>query len=139
MKTFNIYKKRDGQNWKLAGEYFSASFEEAKIKFAQNCWNDLLNGKHGDNYVELSSENDGVEEDGIYYENELFFAKSYLKEGIEFFSEDVYSWELRNSIEFLIYDEDGLFTEDTFESIEKAIECYPENDGYRVEEKSQKN
>jgi hypothetical protein len=101
MKTFNIYKKRDGQDWKLAGEYFSASFEEAKIEFAQNCWNDLLNGKHGDNFVELSVEEDGVEEDGIYYQNELFFAKSCLTDGIYFFSEDVYSWELREPLDYI--------------------------------------
>ena len=30
--------------------------EEAKKEFAQNCWNDLLNGKHGDNFIELSTE-----------------------------------------------------------------------------------
>ena len=94
-----------------------------------------MNGKHGDNFVELSVEEDEVEEDGIYYENELFFAKSNLVEGIDFFSEDVYSWELRNSIDFLIYDEDGLFTEDNFESLEKAIEFYPVGDGYSVKEK----
>ena len=135
MKTYNIYKKRDGQDWKLAGEYFSDSFEDAKKEFAKNCWNDLLNGKHGDNFIELSIEEDGVEEDGIYYENELFMAKSCLSVGIEFFSEDVYSWEIRELKDFLIYDEDGLFTEDTFESIEKAIKCYPKYDGYRVEEK----
>lgn len=135
MKTFNVYKKRDGQGWNLIGEYFSVSFEEAKKEFAKNCWNDLLNGKHGDNFIELSIEQDGVEEDGIYYEGQLFFPKSNLKDGIEFFSEDVYSWEIRDSKEFLIYDEDGLFTEETFESLEKAIECYSEEDGYKVEEK----
>ncbi len=132
MKDFNVYKKRDGQEWKLIGNYFSDSFEAAKKEFAQNCWNDLLNGKHGDNFVELSVEEDNVAEDGIYYDNELFFPKSNLETGIDFFSEDVYSWELRNSIDFLIYDGDGLFTEDSFESIEKAEEIYPKEDGYIV-------
>ena len=50
MKNFNVYKKRDGQEWKPIGEYFCSNFEEAKKEFAQNCWNDLLNGKHGDNF-----------------------------------------------------------------------------------------
>lgn len=135
MKNFNVYKKRDGQDWKLAGNYFSSSFEDAKKEFAQNCWNDLLNGKHGDNFIELSVEQDGVEQDGIYYQGELFFPKSNIQEGIDFFSEDVYSWEIRDSKDFIIHDEDGVFTEETFESLEKAIECYPESDGYRVEEK----
>ena len=38
MKNFNVYKKRDGQEWKQIGEYFCANFEEAKKEFAQNCW-----------------------------------------------------------------------------------------------------
>lgn len=142
MRDFNVYKKRDGQGWKQIGSYFCASFEDAKKEFASNCWNDLMEGKHGDNYVGLTVQEDGVQEDGIYYLNgdpynklDCFFPIINLKDGIEFFSEDVYSWEIRDSKEFLIYDEDGLFTEDTFESLEKAIECYPISDGYRVEEK----
>lgn len=136
MKTFNIYKKRDGQSFKKVGEYYGCeNFEEAKKQFAKNCWNDLLDGKHGDNFVERSVQEDGVEVDGIYYENELFFAKSNLTEGIEFFSEDVYSWEIRDSKEYLIYDEDGLYTEDVFESIEDAEQYYPKYDGYTIKKK----
>lgn len=138
MATYNIYKKRDGKDWKLVGNYFSDSFENAKIEFAKNCYNDLLNGKHGDNFVELSVEEDGVEVDGIYYEGELLFPKSNLIEGIESFSEDVYTWKITNSIEFVIYEADGTYFEEIFESMEQAKDFYPESEGYRVEYKVKK-
>jgi hypothetical protein len=96
MKTIKILKKRDGQNFKTIGEMWGCeTFEEAKIEFAKRCYNDLLNGKHGDNFIELSENEDGVEEDGIYYNNQLFFSKKDLLNGIERFSEDVYTWEIR--------------------------------------------
>lgn len=134
MKNFNVYKKRDGQDWKQIGQYFCANFEEAKKEFAQNCWNDLLNGKHGDNFVELSTEADGVETDGIYYHGELFFDKANLETGIDFFSEDVYSWEIRNSFRFEITDEEGDTSTEEFESLEQAEEIYPSEDGYKVKQ-----
>jgi hypothetical protein len=96
MKAIKIFKKRDGQNFKEIGEMWGCeTFEEAKIEFAKRCYNDLLNGKHGDNFIELSKEEDGVEEDGIYDNGQLFFSKKDLKNGIERFSEDVYHWEIR--------------------------------------------
>ena len=134
MKNFNVYKKRDGQDWKQIGQYFCANFEEAKKEFAQNCWNDLLNGKHGDNFIELSTEDDGVETDGIYYNEELFFDKANLETGIDFFSEDVYLWEIRNSFLFEITDEEGDTSTEEFESIEQAEEIYSSYDGYKVKQ-----
>jgi hypothetical protein len=138
MKTFNIYKKRDGQDWKFAGEYFLESFEEAKKEFAKNCWNDLLNGKHGDNFTLFTEsdkdEFDFVTEDGIYDGTELFFSKSNLESGIEFFSEDVYSWEIRELFKFKITEEDGYTFEEEFESLDKAQDCFSKNEGYKVEQ-----
>ena len=134
MKNFNVYKKRDGQEWKEIGQYFCTNFEEAKKEFAQNCWNDLLNGKHGDNFIELSTEDDGVETDGIYYNEELFFDKANLETGIDFFCEDVYSWEIRNSFLFEITDEEGDTSTEEFESLEQAEEIYSNYDGYKVKQ-----
>lgn len=150
MKTFNIYKKRDGQSWKEVGEYFADSFEEAKKQFAKNCWYDLLEGKHGDNYVHLEPESDGVTESGIYYLNgrpneelDCFFPASNLDEGIEFFNEDVYSWEIRNVEKmYRLMNHDSSHTESIFDSysveehnlefetnynsVEEAVEADPE-------------
>jgi len=134
MKNFNVYKKRNGQDWKQIGQYFCTNFEEAKKEFAQNCWNDLLNGKHGDNFIELSTEADGVETDGIYYNEELFFDKANLETGIDFFSEDVYCWEIRNSFLFEITDEEGDTSTEEFESLEQAEEIYSNYDGYKVKQ-----
>ncbi len=138
MKTFNIYKKRDGQDWKLAGEYFLESFEEAKKEFAKNCWNDLLNGKHGDNFT-LFTESDKDEFEfvtggGIYDGTELFFSKTDLEDGIERFREDVYIWEIRELFKFKITEEDGYTFEEEFESLDKAQDCFTKNDGYKVEQ-----
>ena len=134
MKNFNVYKKREGQEWKQIGQYFCDNFEEAKKEFAKNCWNDLLNGKHGDNFIELSTQADKVETDGIYYNEELFFPKSNLETGIDFFSEDVYSWEIRNSFRFEIIDEEGDISIEEFESLEQAEETYSNEYGYKVKQ-----
>ena len=103
MKTFSIYKKRDGQSFKEVGRIYGCeTFEEAKIEFAKRCYDDVLNGKHGDNFIELSAgEEDYAEVDGIYDNRQLFFAKSELKTGIEMFREDVYTWEIKEIIEDL--------------------------------------
>jgi hypothetical protein len=94
LRDFTVLKMRAGQEFKNAGSVYTDTFENAKIEFANKCYNDLLNGVHGDNFVELSIEEDGVEEDGVYTEGELFMAKSDLLEGIEIFNEDVYTWKL---------------------------------------------
>jgi hypothetical protein len=94
LKDFTVLKMKAGQEFKNDGFVYTDTFENAKIEFANDCYNALLNGVHGDNFIELSNEEDGVEEDGIYTEGELFMAKSELQEGIETFSEDVYTWRL---------------------------------------------
>lgn len=134
MKNFNVYKKRDGQSWKEAGQYFCSNFEEAKKEFARNCWNDLLEGKHGYNFRELTIEDDYVETEGIYYNGELFFEKASLETGIENFREDVYTWEIRNSFLFEITDQDGDTSTEEFESIEQAKEIYPDFDAYKIKQ-----
>lgn len=138
MKNFNVYKKRDGQDWKQIGQYFCSNFEEAKKEFAKNCWNDLLNGKHGDNFNLFTKsdkdEFDFVTEDGIYDGTELFFPKTNLETGIDFFSEDVYCLEIRELFTFKITEEDGYSFEETFESLEKAIECFTKTEGYKVKQ-----
>ena len=97
METYNLYKKRDGQDYKLVGEIYASNFDEAKKEFAKECYNDLLNGVHGDNFIELSEITDNVDQDGIYYFGELFLSNLDLHEGFECFSEDVYTWELRDN------------------------------------------
>lgn len=93
MKDFYLYKKRDGQNYKLAGTYYCADFEEAKKEFAANTFNDLLNGVHGDDFI-YKDISEGVDEGGIYYGCELIMSDEELDDGIEYFSEDVYTWIL---------------------------------------------
>ena len=94
LKNFTVLKMRSGQGFKDAGFVYTDTFENAKIEFANRCYNDLLNGIHGDNFTELSMEADGVEDDGIYTEGELFMYKSDLLQGIDTFSEDVYTWKI---------------------------------------------
>lgn len=139
MKTFNIYKKRDGQSFKKFGEYFCASFEDAKREFALNCWNDLLEGKHGDNYVHLAADSDGVKEDGIYYLNgqptnelDCFFPVTNLDTGISSFTEDVYTWEIRDNFKVEIFYNNELDSTDFVESLEEAEMLYPSKDGFTV-------
>jgi hypothetical protein len=141
MKNFNLYKKRNGQSWKYEGQYFCANFEEAKKEFSRNCWNDLLEGKHGDNYVHLEPASDGVKESGIYYLNgqpneelDCFFSIENLDAGIEFFSEDVYSWEIRNLFIFEITDTEGDTSKEEFENLDQAKEVFPEIDGYKIKQ-----
>lgn len=98
LKEFTILKKRAGQDYKAIRSIYCESLKDAKIEFANNCYADLLNGVHGDNFIELLVEPDEVEEDGIYYNGELIFPKSDLSEGIDTFSEDVYTWKLVEGI-----------------------------------------
>ncbi|MCG8734629.1 hypothetical protein [Tenacibaculum finnmarkense] len=94
LRDFTVLKMRAGQGFKNAGSIYTDTFENAKIEFANKCYNDLLSGVHGDNFIELSIIEDDVEEDGVYTEGELFMSKSDLEEGIDTFSEDVYTWKL---------------------------------------------
>jgi len=105
MRTFKMHKKRDGQLFQHVGYIYAKNFAEAQIEFAEKCYEDLLIGVHGDDYVELSVEEDGVSEDGIYYLNgdkyedlDCFFPKANLIDGIITFNEDVYTWAIGNNI-----------------------------------------
>ncbi|MBE7649258.1 hypothetical protein [Tenacibaculum finnmarkense] len=120
LQDFNIYKMRAGQGYKLVGSVYTDTFDNAKKEFASNCYNDLLNGKHGDNFIE--------EEEGVFCEGELFFDKEDLKEGITSFTEDVYTWELRNTFKFIGLDEDEDVMNEVFasslEEAQKMMEGY---------------
>lgn len=111
LQDFNLYKKRDGQGFELIGTIYTTSFEEAKKELAEKCYNDLLNGTHGDNYIE--------KEDGIYYYSELEMSKEDLKDGIMIFRNDVYTWELRNTFKFIGFDEDGDEVDEVWASSEE--------------------
>ena len=40
MKKFTIKKKRDGQDWKVLGEYYAKNWQDAKREFVDRCSND---------------------------------------------------------------------------------------------------
>lgn len=128
MKTYNIYKKRDGQSFKIFGEIYADSFEAAKKQFALNMTQD--NHKLSNNVVWLSKEEDGVNETGWYsfngniptYNEEtekydaneaadcLLVSEADINEGFDTWTEDVYTWELRDSLEY-----EEIFDKDDFE------------------------
>lgn len=108
METFNIYKKRAGQDFESIGTIYAENYQEAKKKFGMACYRDLDNGKHGDNYVEETDEfindlkQDGQNVDwyegrGIYYNKELFLSYEEAVQGLDTFSEDVYTWTIDES------------------------------------------
>ncbi len=86
-------------------DIIAIDFDTAKKEFAQNCYNDLNNGVHGDDYISEDSysinelKKDGVDTDffsvdGIYLNGQLIMPYSDVIDGIEYFSEDVYTWRL---------------------------------------------
>lgn len=93
MEDYRLYKKRDGQGWIQEGEIYATNFNAAKKKFGVIVYNDLMGGIHGDNYTHLTTE-DGVEEDGIYYNGELNISMDDINSGIDGYSNDVYMWAL---------------------------------------------
>ncbi len=122
MIIYEIYKKRDGQSFKLFGEITAPNFDMAKKKFASKLTGEdylLFN-----NIIGLSKEVHGVDEDGLYdldksiiiekedpentrymipdYANsdmELHCSKEAIEDGFDTWSEDVYTWELRDYTE----------------------------------------
>jgi len=114
-KEYPIYKKRDGQSFNYVSYIFADSFEDAKKQFALNMTKD--NWEQSNNIVWLDKENDGVEQTGWYdldtsilHSNdegeinyseskmELFCSEEAINEGFDSWSEDVYTWELREPI-----------------------------------------
>ena len=118
MNYYNIYKKRDGQLFKLVGEIYASNFSEAKKKFASNMTD--CNHSLSNDIIQLSKEEDGVDVSGWYdlsgsilaetenphdkddtitdYKNsdmELVCSNDDINEGFDYWSEDVYTWELR--------------------------------------------
>ena len=122
-KDYPIYKKRDGKGFKEVGSIYSISFEDAKKEFAKNMTND--NWEKSNNIVWLDKENDGVEQAGWYdldaslygfFEEgtekegapnykygmmDLICSEDAINEGFDYWSEDVYTWELREPLEFV--------------------------------------
>lgn len=127
MKTFKIYKKTDGQDWKGFSEIHASNFDEAKKVFA-----DLMtkhNHESSNNVVWLIRDRDGVKETGFYdfssgrpfydehsekfdpeeAEDFLFVTEEAIKEGFDSWTEDVYTWELREPIEYMeIFDKEDF-------------------------------
>lgn len=116
-KEYPIYKKRDGQTFKEVSYIFADSFDDAKKQFAKQMTAD--NWEKSNNIVWLDKENDGVEQTGwydfdsselVYFEDEnegidyknskmeLFCSEDAINEGFDNWSEDVYTWELREPI-----------------------------------------
>lgn len=112
MNTYNIYKKRDGQAFKLVGDIYASNFDEAKKEFALNMTKD--NWNKSNDICWLDQENDGVEtgwydmnasclvykEDGTINEEEseleIFCLEQDINQGFDAWTEDVYTWELRD-------------------------------------------
>ena len=141
MNTFNIYKKRDGQSFKLVSYILADSFEQAQKEFALNMTND--NHNKSNNIVWLNSETDGVNETGWYDLNSgsltfneetekydadeaadlLLVSESVIKEGFSSWSEDVYTWEIRDFQDYTeIYDMDDFEKEKANYSFFMAVD-----------------
>lgn len=122
MNTYNIYKKRDGQEFKKVSEIYASSFDEAKKIFAHNMTKDnheksnniqwvenlegVENGFYDFNCSIISWLNDDCDE--IDVENsklEVFCLEEDILNGFDYWNEDVYSWELRD-VELEEEDED---------------------------------
>jgi hypothetical protein len=125
-KEYPIFKKRDGQGFNYESYIYAETFEEAKKEFAQNMTKD--NWNNCNNIIWLEKEVDGVDVTGWYdldssifgftspdngdetegepiYSNEkgaimeLFCSEEFIKEGFDSWTEDVYTWELREPSE----------------------------------------
>ncbi|CAA0144319.1 hypothetical protein [Tenacibaculum maritimum] len=98
---YNIYKKREGQEFKFIESIEAENYKEAKITFANRMFNEFHEGKHGDEYVER--------EGGIYdtSREEFIIEKEELQEGIEMLEEDVYMYEIKETSKYVEIDEEG--------------------------------
>lgn len=116
-KEYPIYKKRDGQQFKYVSYIYADSFDDAKKQFAHDMTKD--NWEQSNDIVWLDKDIDGVAVTGWYdfgggspafneetekydaeeAENYLMVTEEAIKEGFDSWSEDVYTWELREPIE----------------------------------------
>lgn len=144
MGTFNIYKKRDGQSFNLATYIYATDFNEAKKMFALMMTDD--NHSKSNNIVWLDKEQDGVNETGWYdfnggvptYNEEtekydadeaadyLFCSEESINNGFDYWNEDVYTWELREPLDFI-----EIFDLEEFENEKDDFEWFMMYEGYR--------
>lgn len=115
MKHYTIFKKRDGQDFKAAGEIRGVkNFTEAKKQFAKQMTDD--NWNLSNNIQWLDKEQDGVFETGWYdfnagrplyneetekYDAEeaadlLMVSEEDILKGFDTWSEDVYTWAINS-------------------------------------------
>jgi len=90
MKDYQIQKKRDGQSWEDNGTIYEANFQKAKIEFAKRMTDKFREGT--DNVVWR----EGNEGTGFYLYDDLIVSKSDIEAGIDFFTDDVWSFQLLN-------------------------------------------
>lgn len=113
MKTYLVYKKRDGQSFKEVSEIYAISFLEACKIFAKQMTFD--NHNKSNNIIWLDKEQDGVKETGWYdfngslpafnedtekydadqAEDLLMVSEEAINEGFSSWNEDVYTWQVR--------------------------------------------
>lgn len=119
MKTYNIYKKRDGQSFKEVSYILADNFDEACKIFAKQMTDD--NHNQSNNIQWLDKDRDGVLETGWYYFdggspvfNEdtekydadeaadfLLASEEAINAGFDTWNEDVYTWELREPLDYV--------------------------------------
>ena len=118
-KNYPIYKKRDGQHFKEVSSIYATSFEEAKKEFSLNMTKE--NWEKSNDIIWLDKEIDGVDATGWYdfgggrptfneetekydadeVENYLLVSEESINEGFETWYEDVYTWELREPLDYV--------------------------------------
>ena len=112
MKTYNIYKKRDGQSFKVIGDIYASNFKQAKQIFATQMTEE--NWSLSNNIQWLDKEEDGVNETGWYdfnagipakfedtekydakeAEDFLLISEKDVLKGFSRWNEDVYTWAI---------------------------------------------
>ena len=109
MKNYPIYKKRDGQSFNEVAVIYADSFADAKKQFAKQMTDD--NHYKSNDVVWMDQKTDGVKVSGWYdfnggrplddeAEDYLMVSESDILDGFDSWSEDVYTWELREPLEF---------------------------------------
>lgn len=142
MKTYIIYKKRDGQFFKEESSISADNFTEACQIFAKQMTDD--NWEKNNNIVWLDQLAHGVEQTGWYDldasvlveggENdepdysksdlELLVSEESIREGFSSWSEDVYTWEVRDELDYLeVYDMDDFETNKESYSFFMAVDA----------------
>jgi hypothetical protein len=136
-QEYPIYKKRDGQSFNEVSYIYADSFEAAKKEFALNMTKD--NWEKSNNIVWLEKGKDDVDTTGWwdlnYDPKELFCSEESIKEGFESWSEDVYTWEIREIKEFEISQDGEFFENYKGENLEDAEKNFPKEDGFTIIEK----